>query len=98
MCRNTAGRNQTFSEYCRSMRHRFVAIRAIALVALITITSSGPLRGQTIEHLIEICDAEQQRLDLLDGKKDTAIAFSTQAQFVRGRHIYFDLIDRIQAN
>lgn len=55
-------------------------------------------KAQTVEQLIALCDSEQQRLDNLDGKADTAILFNTEAQKRRGTAVYFHTVDRIQTN
>lgn len=54
--------------------------------------------AQKKEDLVKLVDAEQQQIDLLDGKADTAVKFATRAQYVRGREIYFQRIDQIQKN
>ncbi|MBS3913688.1 MAG: hypothetical protein KG003_04265 [Bacteroidetes bacterium] len=80
------------------MRRGLVAVCLKPALAILIFSLAGASRAQTLEHLVEICDAEQIRLDMLDGKKDTAIEFNTLAQKERGKKIYFQFIDHIQTN
>lgn len=74
-----------------------MGIRALAIVAVVVIHI--PLSSaQTIAHLTELCDAEQLRLDKMDGKEDGTIEFNTLAQNKRGARIFFKTIDQIQQN
>lgn len=72
-----------------------MGVLAFALAGFAGIPS---LNGQTPEQLQELCDAEQNRIDLFDGKADSSITFNTLAQKRRGEKIFFQMVDRIQAN
>jgi hypothetical protein len=52
--------------------------------------------AQKKEDLAKQCDAEQRRIDLLDGKADTSAGYASRAQFERARLIYFNRVDQIQ--
>ncbi len=69
----------------------------VAIAVLIFSIVPKSARAQAKDYA-SLCDMEQTRLDLLDGKKDSAIVFSTVAQKKRGKEIYFSRIDRIQLN
>jgi hypothetical protein len=51
-----------------------------------------------VETMVEICNTQQERIDLIDGKKDSMVLFNTMAQNVRGKKIFFETVDRIQQN
>lgn len=73
-----------------------MGVRALALACFGFFTLNAS--AQSTERLKELCDAEQLRLDLLDGKKDTSIAYNTLAQNKRGQKIFFHTVDKIQEN
>jgi hypothetical protein len=56
-----------------------------------------PAYSQKKDAWAKLVDAEQIRIDLLDGKADTAAGYATKAQFNRGRQVYFQRVDQIQA-
>ena len=63
----------------------------------LTLIFSHDLLSQKKDELSRLCDAEQRRVDLLDGKADSSAGYSSQAQFDRARQIYFSRVDQIQA-
>ncbi len=75
--------------------HQIIAF-AISLVA-VSATAQNSRVVAPIDYAA-LCDQEQLRLDMIDGKKDTALVFNTADQKKRGRDIYFTRIDQIQAN
>jgi hypothetical protein len=73
-----------------------VAFLRIAF-GFLTLIFSHDLLSQKKDELSRLCDAEQRRIDLLDGKADSSAGYSSQAQFDRARQIYFSRVDQIQA-
>ncbi len=53
--------------------------------------------AQKKDELARQCDAEQRRIDLIDGKADTSAGYASRAQFERARLIYFTRVDQIQS-
>lgn len=74
-----------------------MGIRTIACTTVV-ILANGFAVAQSVEYLKSACDAEQKRIDLIDGKDDNSIDFSTLAQKKRGEKVYFQMVDQIQDN
>jgi hypothetical protein len=73
-----------------------VAFLRTAFVFL-AIAYSGSLIAQKKDELAKRCDAEQRRIDMLDGKNDTSAGYASRVQFERARQVYFNRVDLIQA-
>lgn len=74
-----------------------MGICALALSSVNSLSAKA-ISAIPVEEYKSRVDAEQVRLDLMDGVEDRSVAFSTQAQNKRGQFIYFKLIDQIQSN
>ena len=70
-----------------------MAVCAIA-IGSVFLGNTGVLRAQSVETMVEICNTQQERIDLIDGKKDSMVLFNTMAQNVRGKKIFFETVDR----
>jgi hypothetical protein len=57
---------------------------------------SGLLTAQKKDEFAKLCNAEQYRIDLLDGRNDTSAGYASRAQFDRARQVYFSRVDQIQ--
>jgi hypothetical protein len=57
---------------------------------------SGLLSAQKKDEFSKLCNAEQYRIDLLDGRNDTSAGYASRAQFDRARQVYFSRVDQIQ--
>ncbi|MEY4002675.1 MAG: hypothetical protein RIT07_717 [Bacteroidota bacterium] len=57
---------------------------------------SGLLTAQKKDDFAKLCNAEQYRIDLLDGRNDTSAGYASRAQFDRARQVYFNRVDQIQ--
>lgn len=57
---------------------------------------SGLLTAQKKDDFAKLCNAEQCRIDLLDGRNDTSAGYASRAQFDRARQVYFNRVDQIQ--
>ncbi len=66
-------------------------------IIVFAIGFSGLLKAQKGNELSKLCNAEQLRIDLLDGKNDTSAGYASRAQFDRARLVYFNRVDQIQA-
>jgi hypothetical protein len=74
-----------------------VALRG-TLAAAFAILIIFSVQGQSLTELAAIVDKEQIRLDMFDGKRDSSIAYPTKSQVLRGRTVFFETINKIQAN
>lgn len=54
------------------------------------------LTAQKKDEFAKLCNAEQYRIDLLDGRNDTSAGYASRAQFDRARQVYFSRVDQIQ--